>query len=238
MKTPGIGGCSSTKSTWGTGLGPCSTRSVTPVTWSSGVGRCLMFVTAVVRPRRTWAAVLLPPLASARLLISATCNMWPWITSSMMSRTYRYRMNPAPLKFCWEICTSLNCRQVGQVLVIGLILLTFPTVFLLANLQAVTTNPSCYTVSPETSAAWGTHFYYGGSCWSANSKFSFPMKRFYNSEPFMEDASTTRLLLWNHMHIIDLYSLRWSKKRQLSGLLTRRQIHFQEQNPWATCSCI
>lgn len=32
------------------------------------------------------------------------------------------------------------------------------------DLQAITTDPSCYSVTPETSAAWGAHFYYGGSC--------------------------------------------------------------------------
>ncbi|KAG0576625.1 hypothetical protein KC19_5G094400 [Ceratodon purpureus] len=32
------------------------------------------------------------------------------------------------------------------------------------DLQAVSTNPSCYSVSPESSEAWGSHFFYGGSC--------------------------------------------------------------------------
>ncbi|XP_024398671.1 protein neprosin [Physcomitrium patens] len=32
------------------------------------------------------------------------------------------------------------------------------------DLQAVSTKPTCYTVSSGSSKAWGTHFYYGGRC--------------------------------------------------------------------------
>ena len=49
-------------------------------------------------------------------------------------------------------------------LVIGLILVNFHNLFVLDGVQAISTDPSCYNVTPETSAAWGTHFYYGGSC--------------------------------------------------------------------------